>query len=53
MATVYLDNLNGEKSMIKAALSEASIATVYLNGEKTMMKAALSETNIATVYLAL
>lgn len=39
----HLDNLNGEKSMIKAALSEASIATVYLRDRPEFMLCAKAQ----------
>ena len=39
----HLDNLNGEKSMMKAALSETSIATVYLRDRPEFMLCAKAQ----------
>ena len=42
-AWFHLENLNGEKSMMKAALSETNIATVYLRDRSESMLSAMAK----------
>ena len=44
-AWFHLENLNGEKSMMKAALSETNIATVYLRDRSESMLSATANKN--------
>ena len=44
-AWFHLNNLNGEKSMMKAALSETNIATVYLRDRSESMLSATANKN--------
>ena len=44
-AWFHLENLNGEKSVMKAALSETNIATIYLRNRSESMLSATANKN--------